>query len=196
MAGTVRWNKTTTPAGPDGWNLTPDVGKALESVNAVVPVANQAERDGLAPPLGKYPGMVVSRADLNGLLEVWDGALWQRGSGSTTPAAGAGWSLAGTLVRTRSTAGTQVAAAFMCTYSGGAFALGTGFIKALTLNNPGYIPTADVFGYVLVLSSTNVVRADGAFNINPVGELYIRMFNGTYTIQPTDKFYISANWNA
>lgn len=77
MTGVTRWNKTKTPAGADGWNLTPDIGTALDSVNPVVPVANQAERDGLTPPLGKYVGMAVTRADLGGVVEVWNGTIWQ-----------------------------------------------------------------------------------------------------------------------
>lgn len=77
MTGILRWNKTKTPAGPDGWNLTPDLGTALDAANVVVPVATQSERDALAPPGGKYAGMVVSRTDLPGApLERWDGAAW------------------------------------------------------------------------------------------------------------------------
>lgn len=77
MTGIARWNKAKTPAGADGWNLTPDIGTALDSANVVVPVGSQAERDALTPPLGKYAGMVVSRTDLAGSpLEVWDGARW------------------------------------------------------------------------------------------------------------------------
>lgn len=80
MATTVpTWNKGKAPAGNTGWQLTPDIRAGLESMNVVVPVANKAERDGITPPLGKYVGMVVSRADLNGLLEVWDGTRWESG---------------------------------------------------------------------------------------------------------------------
>lgn len=77
MAATVTtWNKGKAPAGASGWNLTPDVRAGLESMNVVVPVANQSERDGLTPPLGKYIGMSVTRADLGGIIEVWNGSDW------------------------------------------------------------------------------------------------------------------------
>lgn len=77
MPGITRWNKTTTPAGSDGWNLTPDIGKALDTANVIVPVATDAERDGLTPPGGKYPGLAVSRTDLPGCpLQIWTGARW------------------------------------------------------------------------------------------------------------------------
>ena len=196
---------TATPTAPDlpprsflvGTITVPKAGSGSPTVQrnpavyvaagAPLPVSSVTERDALTV----YDGLSVQRLDLKGRpIETWDAAasVW---AGVTTPSAGSGWALTGTMTRR----GPQVAAAFMCTYSGGAFGIGTTFIKALTLSNPGYVPNADVFGYVLVLSSTNVVRADGAFNINPSGELYIRMFSGSYTIQPTDKFYISANWN-
>jgi hypothetical protein len=78
MAATVTtWNKGKAPAGTTGWQLTPDVRAGLESLNVVVPVANKAERDGITPPLGKYVGMAVSRADLRGRIEIWDGTTWR-----------------------------------------------------------------------------------------------------------------------
>lgn len=77
MTGVATWNKGLAPAGTDGWRLTPDVQAAMESLNVVVPVATQTERDALTPPLGKYVGMAVTRADLNGRIEVWDGAIWR-----------------------------------------------------------------------------------------------------------------------
>lgn len=77
MAATVTtWNKGKAPAGGTGWQLTPDVRSGLESMNVVVPVANQSERDGLTPPLGKYIGMAVTRNDLGGIIEVWNGSQW------------------------------------------------------------------------------------------------------------------------
>jgi hypothetical protein len=77
MTGITTWNKGKAPAGADGWSLTPDVRAALESMNVLVPVVNNAERDGITPPLGKYAGMAVTRADLNGLIEVWNGSTWR-----------------------------------------------------------------------------------------------------------------------
>jgi len=78
MTGIVRWNKSKTPGGADGWSLTPDIGTALDTANVIVPVGTQTERDGLTPPVtGKYAGMVVSRTDQAGSpLEIWDGARW------------------------------------------------------------------------------------------------------------------------
>lgn len=76
MVSITTWNKGSAPAGTNGWQLTPDVRGGLESMNVIVPVANAAERDGLTPPLGKYVGMAVTRADLGGLIEVWNGTIW------------------------------------------------------------------------------------------------------------------------
>ena len=79
MTGVTRWNKTKTPAGADGWNLTFDVGTALDSANVVVPVADSGARDALAPPAGKYAGMTVVRQDVPGTaVEVYNGSGWDR----------------------------------------------------------------------------------------------------------------------
>jgi hypothetical protein len=80
MTGVTTWNKSTAPAGADGWNLTTDVRKAIETSNFPVTVSTVAERDGLTPPAGKYAGMQVIRTDLPGCpVETWDGSAW-RGS--------------------------------------------------------------------------------------------------------------------
>lgn len=80
MAGQTTWNKSTVSAGADPWNLVPDVKKALETANVAVVVSSDAERDALTPPGGKYPGMLVVRADVAGTpVERYDGTLWRRG---------------------------------------------------------------------------------------------------------------------
>lgn len=77
MTGVQTWNKGIAPAGSDGWNLTPDVRKAIETLNTPVPVANQAERDSLAPPSGRYAGMQVVRTDLSGCpTDTYNGSGW------------------------------------------------------------------------------------------------------------------------
>ena len=85
MTGVTRWNKTKTPAGVDPWNLTPDIGAALDSANVVIPVASATERDGLAAvaPGGVLPvPTVVWRTDKN-RLETWNGTVWRAGFGTT-----------------------------------------------------------------------------------------------------------------
>ncbi|MEZ2388879.1 hypothetical protein AB6813_04910 [bacterium RCC_150] len=75
---TTQWNKIQTPSNPDSFtNLTTDLGTLASKTNAVVYVASSAERDALAPPGGKYAGMVVSRTDLPGAaLQTYDGSAW------------------------------------------------------------------------------------------------------------------------
>jgi hypothetical protein len=68
-------NGITVPTNPDAFtNLANDLATMGNTANVVIKVANQAGRDALT---GKYLGMVVSRADLGGLLEVFDGTNWQ-----------------------------------------------------------------------------------------------------------------------
>lgn len=77
MVSITTWNKGLSPAGTNGWLLLPDIRAGLESMNVLVPVADATERDGITPPLGKYAGMAVTRADRGGRIEVWDGAIWR-----------------------------------------------------------------------------------------------------------------------
>lgn len=97
MTGASTWNKSIVPAGPDGWNLTPDVRKAIETLNTPVPVATTAERDALTPPTGKYAGMQVIRTDLPGCpVETWDGSVWQGVDWVSYTPTWAGWIALGT----------------------------------------------------------------------------------------------------
>lgn len=93
MTGVTTWNKSITPSGSDGWNLTPDVRRAIETANVPVPVGSLTERDGLVPPTGKYAGMQVVRTDLPGCpVETWDGSAWQGVSWIPYSPSFAGWS--------------------------------------------------------------------------------------------------------
>ena len=72
-------NKATVPAGSDAWNLTADIKKALETARIIVPVASQAERDGLAPlfPGGVLPvPTMVWRTDTQH-YQNWNGTGWR-----------------------------------------------------------------------------------------------------------------------
>lgn len=160
------------------------------TAGAPVPVRNATERGQLTPRVGDQ----VTRLDQGGAVQTWDGTSWDN---AVVPAVGTGWSMNGLMVKTRTPLGGQVSAGFMCAYPAGAggFAINGTFKQAMTLNNPGFIPSGDVFGALLVLSSTNLTRADGTFNINPSGQIWIRTTGASYTIQPGDKFYISANWS-
>lgn len=201
MAATVAtWNKGKAPAGDTGWQLTPDVRAGLESMNVIVPVADQAERDGLTPPLGKYPGMAVARMDLGALIEVWDGSAWQRGNSAAAPTTSGGWTLTGSLVRTISTAGKQVSSAFRAIYGGGTFTLNSDFTPAFTLTNAGYLPVGnDAYGYFMLRASgTRVIKADCTFTINPAGEVYVRTLIGqaATTVAAGDELSFNTVWNA
>jgi len=162
------------------------------AAGAPVPVRNVAERGALSPRVGDQ----VARLDHGGAVQTWDGTSWD--SAAAAPAVGSAWSMNGLMVKTRTPLGSLVSAGFMCTYPSGAggFAINGTFKQAMTLNNPGFIPAGDVFGSLLVLSPGNITRADGTFNINPSGQIWIRTTGASYTIQPGDKFYISANWSA
>lgn len=75
-------NKATVPTGSDGWKITDHIKQAIETARTVVPVANKAERDGLAAlfPGGVIPvGTTVCRLDRKSSLEPWNGSNWVPG---------------------------------------------------------------------------------------------------------------------
>lgn len=91
----TRVNKAVTPVNSDAYNLTADLATLADSLNVPIPVATQAERDALvSPTAGKT---AVARADLGGLVEVWNGSYWTRGvqhaefTGSTGPTINTQW---------------------------------------------------------------------------------------------------------
>lgn len=69
----TRPNKGVAPVNSDAYNLTPDLASLVDSLNVVIPVASQAERDALT----KKAGLCVIRTDLFGLpIERCDGTNW------------------------------------------------------------------------------------------------------------------------
>lgn len=144
------------------------------------------------------PGAAVKIGPAVWRYEMQGNGVWGWVTNDGAVASGAGWQLSGLLAKNRTPAGSLVSAGFMCTYppKSGGFRIGPAFQRAFTLNSPEFTPKSDVFGALLVLSPGNVVRADGTFNINSLGEVHIRTLTVDYTIQPGDKFYISANWAA
>lgn len=67
-------NKTTVPVNSDPYALTADIKTAIEGLNAPIPVADEAERDGLPLP---FEGMQVVRLDAEGMIETYLGGDWQ-----------------------------------------------------------------------------------------------------------------------
>lgn len=88
-------NGITVPTNSDTYDLTGDLAKSFGQANVVIPVASLAARDALV----KRAGMVVTRLDLGGLIEIWDASLnaWTRGiqhaefTGSTVPTPSQSW---------------------------------------------------------------------------------------------------------
>jgi len=92
---TTRWNKIKTPVNSDAWNLAADLASMADSTGATIPVASQAERDGLVSlaPGGVLPiPTTVFRSDL-GYTETWDGTAWiPNGASANIVTFGTGWS--------------------------------------------------------------------------------------------------------
>jgi hypothetical protein len=190
------WNKGIVPAGTDPYNEIPDTKKAVESLNAVVPVANAAERDALVPPAGKYVGMTVSRADLSGILETWDGLAWirqaQTGSPVTTDA---NWSYNGGLVRHIGADRTHVTMSVRMSRSGGSFTLTTSYLVICPLVSLGWRPTVQAYTNVNLHSSGGVFKATLPAVISATGDLLLQSPAGSVTVNTGDFFHISTGWH-
>lgn len=82
-------NGIDVPTNSDPYNLTGDLAAAFGDANVVIPVATKAARDALT----KRDGLVVTRLDVGGVIEIWDTStsMWTRGfqhaeyTGSTVP---------------------------------------------------------------------------------------------------------------
>lgn len=69
----TRPNKGVVPVNSDAYNLAPDLATMGDSLNVVIRVASQAERDALT----KVNGLLVARTDLPGCpIERCDGTNW------------------------------------------------------------------------------------------------------------------------
>lgn len=197
MTGVTRWNKSTTPAGPDGWNLTPDIGKALDTANVPVPVASQAERDGLTPPGGKYPGMMVIRMDISGCpVEIWDGLGWVRQvQSSPFITTDTNWQYGGGLIRTHAQGITMVQL--------------IGTMKRVAGGNINFSSTTDVLmgTYIpagwrpLVPSSAFVPVATGVVHngeplitVDESGQMVLHLGTGSMTIAVGATLNFSMGW--
>jgi hypothetical protein len=197
---TNQWNKIQTPTNPDSFtNLTTDLGTLGAGANVVVYVASQAERDALAPPGGKYAGMMVARTDIAGVpYEVYDGTAWKEGpriervSCSTTDAT---WAYNVILSRvTEPGGGRFVSMAFIVARtSGGAFSCPTGSWTTIlaALIPSGWRPA-------------DAVYTTGGFDFNGTGAVLLRVettgnvsaqgVTGSVSMGSPTKLSASANW--
>jgi hypothetical protein len=199
MTGVTRWNKTISKAGADGWNLTTDDGKGLDSANVIVPVATQAERDGLTPPTGRYAGMVAARTDVAGIpLEKWDGSAWIRQPITDTSAItnDGNWTIAGGLIRTVATGLTQVTASFKMTRTASAITILTTDSTVIVGAIPsGFRPTWNSSVVVTVNDNIGARYAEPQLIVNTGGSIVARSTSGGgITIGTGYTIYVSVVW--
>jgi hypothetical protein len=200
MTGVIRWNKAKTQAGSDGWNLTTDIGTALDTANVIVPVATQAERDGLTPPsTGKYAGMVVARTDIAGIpLEKYDGSAWIRQPiTDTSPITNDGnWTISGGLIRSVATGLTQVTASWKMTRTAAAITILTTDSTVIVGAIPtGFRPTWNSSVVVTVNDNVGGRYAEPQLIVNTGGSIVARSTSGGgITIGVGYTIFVSAVW--
>ncbi|MDQ0922481.1 hypothetical protein QF038_000989 [Pseudarthrobacter sp. W1I19] len=189
------WNKGIVPAGTDPYNEIPDTKKAVESLNAIVPVANGAERDALAPTGGKYVGMTVSRADLSGILETWDGLAWIRQAQTGSPVTSdANWSFNGGLSRQVGADRNHVTMSVRLSRAGGSFTLSTTYLLICPLVPLGWRPPLPAFASVNLHAAGGVYKATLPAAISATGDLLLQTSSGSVTVNTGDYFHLCADW--
>lgn len=77
---TTRQNGIKTPVGSDPYALSTDLATMADSTNAVIICANLAARNALTP----HEGMIVTRLDRSGALEVYLSGGWRLASPIST----------------------------------------------------------------------------------------------------------------
>jgi hypothetical protein len=77
---TTRQNGIETPVGSDAYNLTTGLAKMADTTNAVIICANATARNALTP----HEGMIVTRLDRSGALEVYRSGSWRLASPIST----------------------------------------------------------------------------------------------------------------
>lgn len=177
----TRPNGAKVPINADAYNLAPDLATLGDSLNVVIPVANQAVRDALTP----YPGMCVSRLDLAGApIQTYDGTSWNNAilnsytpslTATTNPNLGSGsqslgsWQLNGKLMTVQfffawGTGGSVGSGAFNVSLPSGFSYAGLG--SAIPLGNVrGHNSTADISGY-MTLSSAGASTIAGFWQVS------------------------------
>lgn len=194
----TRPNKMKTIVNSDGYNLAPDLATLVDSANVIIPVANQAERDGLAALMGTLlvPTMVY-RADLNA-YESWNGSTWDR---VVTATAAAGvtdtfWTITGGLVKTVTAGLTQVTASLLLVRSGANIGVSvSGNTLIVGLLPSGYRPPGNFSLVGSVTDGSDARYAEPELIVNNGGSLVGRSTSGgSITIATGYKLYITGTW--
>jgi hypothetical protein len=177
----TRWNKTRARQNSDAYNDAADCQAEQDSLLVTIPVVSQAERDALAAaaPGGVLPtGAVVRRTDqLGDCIDYWDGAAWQSHWSTTiAPANGGdfGWTVTGTILRTKVGALTQCTLSARATRNVSSFTLNTTVSSYVTgLVPAGYTPNSQTDILTSLMSSGGAVVAHINAFIFTNGNLYM-----------------------
>lgn len=198
MAGQTTWNKAVTPAGTDPWQFIPDVKKVAETLNVPVPVASAAERDALAPPGGKYPGMEVKRTDLPGVpTETYDGSGWSVSptvqASKLIQGADPGFVVSGIVTKTRVGTITQVILSGRITRAVADDA--SSINKTIPNLVPAeYRPASTADWPTNLLNSGGLIRAHVNAFVAPNGTLTVTHDTTAYVMSPGDYWTLQASW--
>lgn len=194
------YNGAEVPTNSDDYNLTDDLRTMCLSMRIPVPVADVAQRDGLATlaPGGVLPvPTFAAREDIGWAIEVWNGTAWrtliETGPLTTTDT---NWAFTGQLSRIIGSGGkNSVSMGERMSRSGVGFAIGTTYITIV----PGFIPAgwrpaATVNGVTIITDGADVAAGTLWWQITTTGDLRGRLDAGSTTFANNWRIHLSGNW--
>jgi len=201
---TLTVTKAQVPVGSDPYALTADLKKMMETASLVVPVANQAERDGLADkfPTKQLPvPFLITRADLGQQIQVWNGTQWLAGSGVEVvdlPQADTNWNQVARISRTREPAGVKeiITMSLLVNRAGGPNFTIPGYSWWPTLNSivpAGFRPPASVPAGSMAFVDDATLGTLHA-KLDSAGNISFRGVGGDVDIKLNSTIYLSMSW--
>jgi hypothetical protein len=155
----TRPNKGVAPVNSDAYNLTPDLAALIDSLNVVIKVSSQAERDAL-PSSVKTAGCIVVRTDLYGApLERYDGTVW------ATVVSHAEWTFASTGIPSATVWG-----------------MGTPTLDSASTTDTGITSSGAVDTITLTPPGLYAVTLTGNFGAATTGRGFMQIMDGATTL--------------
>lgn len=196
----TRPNGVITPIPSDDYNPPQDMADMADSILTIVEVADEAARDSLG---SLYPGGIlpnpfyVSRADLGGEIEFWNGLTWRTlNDTGVVITSDSNWGYSGGLIRARGVNRTHVQLSLRMSRLGGNVNLTTTYLLICNLIPTGWYPIGSgAFGNANVHTGGNVFKFTCPFTISPTGDLLMQVAAGAGTINTGDFFTLDVGWH-
>lgn len=198
----TRPTKVTVPVNSDAYNLAGDLATMADSIKVTIPVASQAERDGLA---AQFPGGVlpnptyVARNDLtDSPVEQWNGTAWRRVTEESVAWASMGaWTTPDGYISRRWNGSKWLVRCIghFVLSTNSPFTLATGLSAIGSPVPAGWKPApANAYGIGAYSNNTPTYQGPIIAQIDTNGQLSIATMSGTLNVVQNCQIYIDVSW--